>query len=334
MALKSDAAEILEHMEQLPSSLRLGGSRSSWPHWLYRSDHVENAAAILNGGQLVSRARAESESLIRVDSGSPYYVGQLSDAHRNLVRLYFRPRTPTQYRNEGIRPASRIEYEAHMPVPVYLLFKSSLLAEEGVLFSKGRLEETTEIGDSAEFLKSIDFGDVYHDGPVGPPGGSGRRPEILNARNSEVLIEGQLPLGKLRHIVCRSGPERDTLLNLLSPVAYDRWLKRIHTDEGDRRLFHKRGTFVERVSLSATESRFSFYSNTQLAMRGPFGLRMEWFWSGQKTTAVLDRITVSERPVVGRLGQALPEYRVCVWLDDSLAYVGTFDEEYESEMLV
>ena len=109
MPLKADADEILEHMEQLRSSLGVDRNRRFWPRWLFRSDHVENAAAILNSGRLLSRAAAEDGDLIRTDSGSQQYVGQLSSPHRNLVRLYFRPRTPTQYANEGIRPRGGIE---------------------------------------------------------------------------------------------------------------------------------------------------------------------------------------------------------------------------------
>ena len=330
MPLKADADEILNHMQQLPSGLRLGGNRSRWPYWLFRSDHIENTAEILNRGQLLSRSRAELANLIRVDSGSPHYVAHLSSEHRNMVRLYFRPRTPTQYRNEGIRPSHGIEYEAHMPVPVYLLFTSTLLADQDVAFTKGRLEETAEIGDSAEFLESINFADVYHDSPVSGP----RRATILNARHSEVVVEGALSLQKLKHIVCRSAPERDTLLNLLSEQARQRWLNSVHTDEGDRRLFFKRGTFVQGVSLSNVDSRFSFYLSDEREMRGPFDLRVEWRLSGQRTTAHLKNFIVSYRPVVCSLPRPAPSYRVRVFLDNNLAYSGEFDEKHGSATLI
>ncbi len=334
MPCKADAEEILEHMQQLPSSLGLDCNRSFWPNWLFRSDHVENAAEILNSGRLLSRVAAERGNLIRVDSGSPNYVGQLSSRHRNLVRLYFRPRTPTQYVNEGIRPRGKIQYEAHMPVPVYLLFTSRLLAEQGVSFTKGRLNEEAEVGDSAEFLRSIDFGDVYHDRAVGRLGESVRRPTILNARHSEVVVENELSLDKLKHIVCRSAPERETLLNLLSAKARRRWLTRIHTDEGDRRLFEKRGTFVQRTDLSSAESRFAFYLNIAREMRGPFDLRIEWLLDGRTASARQENFTVSNRPVACSLARPVPRYRVRVLLDGNLAYLGDFDEKHESEMLV
>lgn len=334
MPRKADADEILEHMQQLPSSLGLERSRAFWPRWLFRSDHVENAADILNSGRLLSRAAAERGNLIQVDSGSPQYVGQLSRRHRNLVRLYFRPRTPTQYSNEGIRPRDRIQYDAHMPVPVYLLFASSLLGEQGVYFTKGRLTQGTEIGDSAEFLKSIDFRDVYHDRAVGRLGESDRRSRILNARHSEVVVENELPLDKLKHIVCRSAPERETLLNLLSPEARRRWVSRIHVDEGHRRLFEKLGTFVQRADLLNTESKFLFYSNIIPNMRGPFDLRIEWSVDGRRASARQENFIVSDRPVAYSLNRSVPRYRVRAWMDGNLAYLGEFDDEHESEMLV
>ena len=333
MPLKADADEILEYMRRLPSKLRLEPNRRFWPNWLFRSDHVENAAEILKSGRLLSRAAAENQGLIRVDSGSPQYVGRLSAQHRDLVRLYFRPRTPTQYANEGFRPQARIEYDAHMPVPVYLLFSASLLAEEGVFFTKGRLTDMAEIGDSAKFLKSIDFGDVYHDRGVGRLGELERRATILNARHTEAVVKSQLPLDHLTHIVCRSAAERETLLNLLSSEARDCWLKRIHVDEGHRRMFQKRGTFVQRAELSSTDSQFQFYSNIDPNMRGPFDLTIERTVDGRTTRARLERFTVSNRPIAYRLDPLAPGYRVRVLLDDNLAYLGDFDEQRQSEML-
>ena len=324
MPRKADADQILEHMRQLPSSLGLGRNRHFWSRWLFRSDHVENAADILNSGRLRSRAAAEDAGLI---------LDQLSRRYRNLVRLYFRPRTPTQYANEGIRPQGMIEYGAHMPVPVYLLFDVSLLAEEGVQFTKGRLTEGTAMGGSAEFLKSITFADVYHDGGVGRLGGSNRRSEILNARRSEVVVESELGLDKLKHVISRSAAERETLLNLLCDKARKRWLNKMHVDEGHRRMFEKRGTFVQRAELSSEAFRFLFYSNIDSSMRGPFDLTIKWSIGGRTARARQDGFTVSNRPVVYALSRPASRYEVRVMLDGNLAYLGDFDERYESELL-
>ena len=333
MPRKPDADEILDHMQQLSSSLKLDRNRSFWPQWLFRSDHVENTADILNSGRLLSRDAAKEGKLIRVDSGSPHYTSRLSEQHRKLVRLYFRPRTPTQCRNEGIRPQSGIELDAHMPVPVYLLFSVRLLAEEGFFFTKGRLTEGTEIGDSAKFLKSIEFGDVYHDRGVGGVGESERRAQILNARNSEIVIENELSLSQLKHIVCRSAAERETLVSLLSSEARLRWVRSIHVDEGHRRMFEKRGTFAQRAELSSASSQFQFYSNINAEMRGPFDLMVEWTLGGGTESVRQEDFRVSHRPVVFPLNPPTPKYHVRVLLDGNLAYLGEFDDKHASGIL-
>lgn len=108
MPLKRDADSILAFMQGLASDLGLDDNRKRWPIWLFRSDHVENTAAILNGGELLSRALAEQQGLIVKDSASQQHIDELTQSQRRYVRLYFRPRTPTQFRNEGIRPESEI----------------------------------------------------------------------------------------------------------------------------------------------------------------------------------------------------------------------------------
>ncbi len=146
---------------------------------------------------------------------------------------------------QGIRPTSKIRHDAHMPVPVHLLFSSSLLTETGVEFSRGRLTGTAQVGDSATFLKGMNFKDIYRNTSVGRVGESQTRSEILNARHSEVLIKDQLYLDRLKCIVCRSGSERDTLLNLLDSAAAARWSKKVMVDDGRGLLFFKWGTFVK-----------------------------------------------------------------------------------------
>ena len=98
MALKDDASEIRAYMQGRASQLNLDNTKKRWPKWVFRSDHIENVAAILEYGKLLSRARAESEKLIFHDSASPEHIAELSTCQGRYVRLYFRPHTPTQFR--------------------------------------------------------------------------------------------------------------------------------------------------------------------------------------------------------------------------------------------
>jgi hypothetical protein len=324
MAKKADSDAIRQYIEELPSQLDLDAVRKWWPKYIFRSDHVENAARILESGQLLSRAAAESARQVVVDAASSTHIAEMIPSDRNFVRLYFRPRTPTQWCNEGIRPKACIEYGAHMPVPVYLLFDAKeLLTEEGVQFSRGRIVPGAQRGSSVTFLKSLDFMEIYHEGGVGMPGSAGR--SILNARHSEVLVRDRLALDHLSYVVCRSAPERETLLNLLSPATRARWEKRVAL-EGAKRVFVKRGTFVEAVDLSATESRFSFYTQTYGPhWRGPFQLEVQWSDAlGRRHSVAVNDFTASANPLVLALSASWDDYEVKVTLDGNLAYLGKF----------
>ena len=312
-------------MSGLASSLRLDPARRWWPRWLFRSDHVENAARILNSGTLLSRWSAVRSGVIAKDSGSPAYVRQLDDKQLRYVRLYFRPRTPTNFANEGVRPQEKVEYGAHMPVPVYMLFAADLLAVRGVSFTRGRLDMFSDIGTSVDFLKRMKFKDVYHDAGVGYRGDSRRR-EILNARHSEVLAEDTLPLRHLKRIVCRSRPERETLLTLLDSTSRSKWIDRIIVDAGNLGLFNRRGTYVQDVSLSHSDSRFVFFADRPENWRGPFALRIEWDSGSWRGVVRRSEFIVPSGPMRFRLPDPMISYTVKMFLDSDLVYSGEFRE--------
>ena len=329
MPLKRDADAIMAHMRELGSAAWLGPSRDWWPDFLFRTDHVENAADILNCGELLSRAAAEDGSLINKDSGSPSHIAQLGRQHRRMVRLYFRPRTPTQYSNEGFRPIDKIKYDAHMPVPVYLLFNSSLLSEQGVSFSRGRLTTDSRVGTSAAFLAGMNFKDIYHVGSVGSRGSSVRRSEILNSRHSEVLVQDRLSLDCLRLIVCRSGPERETLLNLLEPAVRARWERKIVEDDGRKRLYHRFGTFISEAHLSENGSRFTFHVPPDPRWRRPFHLRISWSGTSGNYNHSDEEFAVPDTPLKMTFpnGATESKYDVKLRLNDDIAYFGQFRSE-------
>ena len=323
LPLKRDADAILTFMQGLATTLRLDDNRKWWPGWLFRSDHVENAAAILNSGELLSRELAEKRELIIKDSASQQHVDQLVQSQRRYVRLYFRPRTPTQYRNEGIRPEGEIWKGAHMPVPVYLLFRSRLMTESSVKFSRGRLTRKSQLGQTAKFLASMDFKAIYHDQSVGKLGTPGRD-KILLARHAEALVQDRLPLDHLKHIVCRSAPERDTLLNLLNPEERNQWIKKIRVDDSYRRLFHRNlGTFVKETHLTEQGSQFTFQPCAS-DLRGPFRLRIEWSGKFPGYVHEVENFVVPNAPFKLSFpdGKTLPEYDVRVRLNDDTAYIG------------
>lgn len=134
---KPDAHDIRGFWAGLQQAKWLG-SRQWWPRFLFHFTDVQNAANILQDGCLLSRSTAVSLGHMVTDNASPDIIGQTDPAWAGYVRLYFRPRTPTQYRNEGFRPEGQRELGAHCPVPVFFLFDAeSVLCRADSLFTPG-----------------------------------------------------------------------------------------------------------------------------------------------------------------------------------------------------
>jgi hypothetical protein len=242
--LKRDAPSILRFLDELESSSWLGIQRREWPRYVYHYSDIRNIVEILKCGQLLCRRRVVDDNRLKVDIADKEII-QDSRTH-DYARFYFRPRTPTQFDQEGIRPPAIQVHGAHCPVPVFLLFDSrSMLTRDECLFTRGNLKTRGhEPGRSARFLSSIDFHSVYHDGPFSPE----ERNRVIFSRNAEVLFPDSVDLEELKWIVCRSGAEKQTLLHLLGDDAGE-WNELIRLEARSERLFERRWTYVEDVRL-------------------------------------------------------------------------------------
>jgi hypothetical protein len=218
---KQDAKEIRAHINTLKQSKWLGSARNWWPNYLFHFTDIQNVVGILARGELLSRAEAKASGQLVTNGASPEVIDQTEDRWKDYVRLYFRPRTPTQFRNEGFRPVGqRGELGAHCSVPIYLFFDSaSVLCRQDTLFSEGNLaaEGVQTYRDAASF-KQIPFELVYHDTAFG----SQDRGTIVFHRNAEVVVPKRLDLSSLQFIWCRSQAEYDTLIYLLPPNTLTR----------------------------------------------------------------------------------------------------------------
>lgn len=217
--------------------------RKHWPSRLFHHSPVENAVQILIEG--VVRSRADPANAIVRDVAGEGVIDARVDAH-DFVRLYFRPRTPTQFHIEGIRKADECEFGFQAPILIMFVFHARpILTLPQTRFSNGNMQKNaTEVGDTLEFWNSIDWDKVYHEG------GLGGDYSIIACRCAETLVESPLPLNDcLQWIYCRSEAERDTLLFMLGANA-EQWQARIRVSD-DIRVFNRLLAYVEHVHLSA-----------------------------------------------------------------------------------
>jgi hypothetical protein len=321
---KADSKKIQEHIKKLKEQSWLGKARAWWPDFLFRFDNIDSAAKILNTGRLLSRRAAQAAGVMGIDCAAAGVIASTADKWKQYVRLYFRPRTPTQFDSEGFRTRERYVLGAHCPVPVVMLFDASeILTRANTEFSNGNLAANAATANDAAFLQSIPFNMVYHDSWFEPS----EKATIIFHRNAEVIVPDELDLSPLRFVGCRTQAEYETLLHLLGPEARKKWSVKIGLGV-KASLHYRRWTFVEQVELTRGKIRFQFNPSSETP--GPFRAYVEiredetgdeYCWSQDlflaSSTLELE-IRVLKHPEA---------YTVRLELDGQLAYSNHFEVE-------
>jgi hypothetical protein len=224
--------------------------RRGWPSRLFHHSPLENAVEILRSGFL--RSRNDPANQRPRDVAAPSVIDTRLDAHA-YVRLYFRPKTPTQYNIEGIRKKGECPYgeATHAPILVMFVFDThTVLTQAGVFVSDQNMQVASAVAaESEEHFENIPFEKVYHEGAYSDL-------SIKSHRCAEVLIPSPLDLNRcLKEIWFRSEPERDTLLNKLGSIR-EHWSKHCQVSDA-LKVFEKRYTFVEEIGLTEAGVLFS-----------------------------------------------------------------------------
>ena len=321
---KADAAQIKEFLQSLGKADWVARSeRRWWPEFVYHYTDIGNAAAVLRDGYLCSRAEAERRGVLSISSGAPEILDGTQSWVKECVRLYFRPKTPTQYHAEGIKSKQTLAQspyrQAHCPVPVFLLFDAvDTLTRADCQFSNGNLRRLdVTLGSTATELAALPWVKIYHN--TAHPRTSR---DIVFHKNAEVVVHQKLCLDSLRYIICRSPAEKETLLSLLSP---DQWQKHHGTVTSTQAasLFYRLDTFVMTTQLFADHLVFGFSPDTRSP--GPFHLHIEVVGeSGPLTYA--DEEFIADSRLRLNLKRSLERYQVRLTLDGYLAYAGRYQE--------
>ena len=313
--------EIERHINVWSTRL---GNREWWPRYVYHFTDVNNAANIIRVGSIFSRSECFKRRLMIVDNASPDIIQQTKAEHLGFVRLYFRPKTPTQWHNEGIRPLSvRSLGGAHCPVPIFFCFDAlSVLRMDETYFSDGNMgRHDVQYGNSIDLFRKIPFELVFHHGSFERQD----RDRIIFHRHAEVLIPDSLSLSSyLKFVACRTAAERQTLLHLLPSNLRASWGPRIRIADLD--LFERKWTFVEEVVVVDDGIIFRFNPSTQIP--GPFSVVFRYRESGSSSLREWKgQVASLNRPLRIRVSGAYSG-EVLLYLDDCLAFADTvvFDE--------
>ncbi|MEY8737062.1 DarT ssDNA thymidine ADP-ribosyltransferase family protein [Lactobacillus sp. AN1001] len=112
---------------------------------------INNVVNILSSLKVMSKNQAVNEKKMLNDNASEVVNNTYTHAWvHDYARFYLRPKTPTQYRNEGIYPLSAINHQekfwrlfgkdnqlwtespvAHLPIPVFIGFELKTALQRG-----------------------------------------------------------------------------------------------------------------------------------------------------------------------------------------------------------
>lgn len=276
---RNDVKKLNEFIDSLSREPWIGKSRNWWPRFLFHFTNINNAVNILESGTLFSRHYLEQNKLMNTDNASVDVMEQTEEKWKKYVRLYFRPRTPTQHTNEGFRPQNQRALNSHCPVPVYFIFDSKkILSRNKTLFSKGSLASSgTSVYSTIDEFKEIPFNLVYHDEWFYPE----ERSSIVYHRHAEVIYPEKLDLDDLKYIWCRSEAEYHTLLFLLSNKAKAKWKDKIGTGKKGN-FFFRKWLFINEVDMNNEDITFKINQPESICDPFPAKLVIKEVYTGRK----------------------------------------------------
>ncbi|MBA3670156.1 MAG: DUF4433 domain-containing protein [Sphingomonas sp.] len=213
----------------------------------------------------MSREDAEQQDVLLTDV-APEHIIQANCAAHDSVRLYFRPRTPTQFNIEGIREPTDYYFGKHAPVLYMMCFDAGgILTQPGVRFSDGNMQGLPHVFHDDAGFQQLVFADIYHEGRIP----EADRERVRRSRCAEVLVPSPLPLApSLRAVVCRSSAERQLLLHELGAAFPARDRIRVFNEAG---VFNLDYAFVETVDLAKDGVHVKFHC----PRRGPIAGKVE-----------------------------------------------------------
>lgn len=228
--------------------------RKYWPRFAFHFTDINNAVEILKLGFICSRNYANNHNIMINDNASKEVLNNTHLWVRDMVRLYFRPRTPTQYYNEGFqtkKSRDNSNFSANCPVPIFFLFDlNDILGDSDVQFSDKSLALSTDtkLMSTPEDFRTLPFDEIYHDSGLGSMTFE-KKEEIKQHKHAEIIKKDLLNLDKLKWIYVRSSAERETLINLLHAeniFDYDQVVV-----IGSESTFYMNRNYIKRVVLES-----------------------------------------------------------------------------------
>lgn len=231
MAYKKDYEGIKDHVEYLKDRYGFKGP-------LHFTDFT-NLESIFNSGFLAGREYCETNKINFLDAADREVIERTSLNVLKCTRFYYKEKTPTLYRNEGIKVSNS---RPHVPIPVYLLFDEELLYLDNTVFTDCNAGSTyCNFRKSGDFFENMGWDVIFHRGPMYE---GDDRMYITRKRNAELLSLNPVPINYLRKIIFRCEADRKRAVNLFG----DSELYKV-----DKTIFNNHNNYIDDYSIELKE---------------------------------------------------------------------------------
>lgn len=315
---------------RIPTGIH-SSSRKSWFKYCYHFSHVENIVSILSDGRLLSRNLALKEGKMKNDNASKKVINQTNSDFKDYVRLYFRPKSPTQFHNEGFKTKEQLdlsELDAQCPVPVFLLLDiEKLLSHPACRFTETSLASHTNISlySSPEEFNKLPFDKIYHDSAPTPD----EKRQIIGHRHAHIIYPNSINLDDyLKKIVVRTPAEKDTLLTLMGDDLRNKYESFIQIDTSNI-MFFSRWTYFHTVRLYQDKVMFDLRVSQEKNKNEPvsFDLKIELIEdNGIKRQHTIEKWQPNQ---ILTFAESRKAYDLKLSFDNHLMYSGRFEDDEE-----
>jgi len=298
-----------------------------WKNYVYHFSDVNNIAKILETGNIYSRKMALQLNLMKNNNASIPVIDSTENDIKDYVRFYFRPLTPTQFHNEGIRAKEEIHtsHLAHCPVPIFLLFDivKMLDREDSQFTYEGLASNNVDIYNTPNEFENAPFKYIYHSGSYNPE----TEYFIKKNRQAELIIPQQCDLNDLVLIVCRTNAEKETLVDLLPENKVAKYYDKIGIikPEAFQNMFINNYLIIESVELGLETVNVKFINPNFYNRR--FYIELSEITGEVINSGFEEEYKFLQEKIIlphfskSRL-ESITKARVRIYIDDTLVYSG------------
>ena len=168
--------------------------------------NFDNFVQIMKKEFIYSRSELNRQQIQNTEIALQDIINKTPSDIMEYVRFYWRAKTPTNFKNEGIKPSRVLnffDWSAHSPIPVIIIFDKNIALHNDVKFTNGNASSkyTLITEDLSSNSKYFSWANIFHEGIIN---NLNYTREITNNKNAELLYPTKISTQYIKKIIFRT----------------------------------------------------------------------------------------------------------------------------------